>query len=92
MEIGARGKVFEIPVVGFEPQDMEGVSMPHNNALVVWVTLANYEVARVSTDVDNSINVLFRDNFEWMQLNVGELQQVATSLFNFAGHEVRPLG
>lgn len=92
MEIDARGKVLEIPVLGFGPQDMEGFSMPHNDALMVWVTLANYEMARVFMDVGSSINVIFQDTFEWMQLNVSELQPIAAFLFGFAGHEVRSWG
>lgn len=91
MEIDARSKVLEIPALGFGPQDIEGVSMPHNDVLMVYVTLANHEVARVFMDVGSSINVIFQDTFEWMQLNVSELQPIAASLFVFA-HEVRSRG
>lgn len=86
MEIGARSKVPEIPMLDFGLQDMEGVSMPHNDALVVWMSLANYEVARAFVDASSSVNVLFHDTFEWMQPNASELQPVVTSLFGFAGH------
>lgn len=42
-------------------------------------------------DVGSSINVLFKEAFDRMQLNPEEFQPV-TSLFDFVGHEVRPLG
>lgn len=35
------------PILSFGPQDLEGVTLPHNNALVIKVIVANFDVARV---------------------------------------------
>lgn len=32
------------PVLGFGPDDLEGVTTPHNDALVVQTTMTNYDV------------------------------------------------
>lgn len=56
------------------------------------VTLANYEVAQIFVDARNFVNVLFKEAFHRMQLNLEKLQLVTTSLFDFVGHEVCPLG
>ncbi|XP_074591091.1 uncharacterized protein LOC141846979 [Curcuma longa] len=67
-------------------------STPHDDALVIRATIANYDVARVFVDTGSSVNVLYKDAFDRMQIDENEMQPMATSLFGFSGHEVRPLG
>ncbi|XP_074591721.1 uncharacterized protein LOC141847563 [Curcuma longa] len=80
------------PNISFGPQDLEGVDTPHDDALVIRATIANYDVARVFVDTGSSVNVLYKEAFDRMQLDEGDLQPLATSLFGFSGHEVQPLG
>lgn len=49
------------PVIGIGPGDFEGVTSPppHNDALIIRATMANYDVVWVFVDVGSSINVLF---------------------------------
>ncbi|XP_073047640.1 uncharacterized protein [Primulina eburnea] len=49
------------PVIGFGPDDMKGVMAPHNDALLVTLTIANYDVARIFVDTGSSVNVLFKE-------------------------------
>ncbi|XP_074556557.1 uncharacterized protein LOC141812464 [Curcuma longa] len=74
------------------PQDLEGVTTPHDDAFVIRATIANYDVARIFVDTGSSVNVLYKDAFDRMQIDQEELQPMATSLFRFSGHEVQPLG
>ncbi|XP_042380161.1 uncharacterized protein LOC121972574 [Zingiber officinale] len=80
------------PVISFGPQDLEGLEMPHDDALIIKAIIANNRVVRVFVDTGSSVNVLFRLAFEEIQINTSELQPVATSLYGFTGNEVRPIG
>lgn len=80
------------PSIQFESQDLERVVAPHGDALVIRVTIANYNMARVFVDTSSLVNVLYKDTFNRIQIDREELQPMATSLFGFTGYEVRPLG
>ncbi|XP_042415163.1 uncharacterized protein LOC122004322 [Zingiber officinale] len=54
------------PVISFGPQDLEGLELPHDDALIIKAIIANSRVARVFVDTGSSINVLFRTAFEEM--------------------------
>ncbi|XP_074561110.1 uncharacterized protein LOC141817336 [Curcuma longa] len=86
---GSRG---DEPVIGFGPQDLEGVETPHDNALVIKATIANYEISRVFVDTGSSVNIIFKSAFDQMQIDLDDLEPMATSLYGFTGNEVRPLG
>ncbi|XP_074560470.1 uncharacterized protein LOC141816623 [Curcuma longa] len=79
-------------MIGFGPHDLEGVEVPHDDALVIHATIANYNVALVFVDTNSSVNIIFKKAFNQMQIDEADLQPMATSLFGFTGHEVRPLG
>ncbi|XP_074569634.1 uncharacterized protein LOC141826287 [Curcuma longa] len=74
------------------PQDLEGIKVPHDDALVIRATIANYNVARVFVDMGSSVNIIFKKAFDQMQIEESNLQPMATSLFGFIGNEVQSLG
>ncbi|XP_074556286.1 uncharacterized protein LOC141812150 [Curcuma longa] len=80
------------PSIQFGSRDLEGVIVPHDDALVIRATIANYDVARVFVDTNSSVNVLYKGAFDRMQIDREGLLPMGTSLFGFTGHEVRPLG
>lgn len=43
-------------------------------------------------DADSSVNILFKEVFNRMELTIEKLQPVAMPLFGFTGHEVKPWG
>ncbi|XP_073152934.1 uncharacterized protein [Henckelia pumila] len=45
--------------LSFGPEDLKGVSSNHNDALVIRVMVANYDVTRIFVDSGSSVNVLF---------------------------------
>ncbi|XP_073129091.1 uncharacterized protein [Henckelia pumila] len=79
------------PVITFGPEDLEGVCLPHNDALLIRAQ-ANYDIRRVFVDSGSSVNVIFQDAFEQMELRGCEINPVKTSLYGFAGHTIRPKG
>lgn len=44
--------------LSFTKEDLEGVNVPHNNALVMMVSICNYDVKRVLIDTGSSSNVM----------------------------------
>ncbi|XP_075475721.1 uncharacterized protein LOC142510296 [Primulina tabacum] len=80
------------PVISFGPEDLRGVSLPHNDALVIQARVANYDVLRVFVDNGSSVNVIFKEALVQMDLHEYPLEVVATALFGFAGHAVYPEG
>ncbi|XP_074579125.1 uncharacterized protein LOC141835651 [Curcuma longa] len=86
---GSRG---DGPIIGFGPQDLEGVETPHDDALVIKATIANYDISRVFVDTGSSVNIIFKSAFNQMQIDLDDLEPMATSLYGFTGNEVRPLG
>ncbi|XP_075473446.1 uncharacterized protein LOC142504473 [Primulina tabacum] len=80
------------PVISFGPAYLRGVSLPHNDALVIQARVANYDVLRVFVDNGSSVNVIFKEALVQMDLHEYPLEVVATTLFGFAGHAVYPEG
>lgn len=66
MEVSTRLDVMDAPIIGFRPYDKEGIILPHNDVLMGRTTLANYKVKRILVDVDSSVNILFKKDFDRM--------------------------
>ncbi|XP_073298254.1 uncharacterized protein [Primulina huaijiensis] len=79
-------------VISFGPDDLRGVSLPHNDALVIEAGVANYDVMRVFVHSGNSVNVIFKEALVQMDLQRYQLETVETALFGFAGHAVNSEG
>ncbi|XP_075500187.1 uncharacterized protein LOC142538772 [Primulina tabacum] len=80
------------PVISFRPDDLRGVSLPHNDVLVIQARMANYDVLRIFVDNGSSVNVIFKEALVQMDLHEYQLEAVETALFGFAGHAVYPEG
>lgn len=80
------------PVNSFGAEDLSRVTTPHTDALMIQATITNYMVARVFVDIDSSVNIIFKDVFNQMQVDMAKLHHSDTSLFGFTDHQVQPLG
>ncbi|KAL0412311.1 UNVERIFIED_CONTAM: hypothetical protein Slati_3820800 [Sesamum latifolium] len=80
------------PTIQFGPTDTQGVHLPHNDALVISGTIANYDVQRIFVDSDSSVDILFHKVYQQMELGDVALEPVDTSLYGFAGEVVHLLG
>ncbi|XP_075479418.1 uncharacterized protein LOC142520300 [Primulina tabacum] len=80
------------PVISFGLEDLRGVSLPHNDALVIHARVANYDVLRVFIDNRSSVKVIFKEALVQMDLHEYQLEAVETALFGFARHAVYPEG
>ncbi|XP_073019473.1 uncharacterized protein [Primulina eburnea] len=91
-EISMGADLPQDPVISFGPEDLRDVVTPHNDALVVTGTIANYDVARIFIDNGSSVNVLFKSTLDQMKMEGFEFEPVSTLLYGFAGHAILPLG
>lgn len=73
MTIGCSSDAPDGPVIDFGPRDLEGVSTPHNDGLIMSAIVTNYEVTWVSIDSDNWINMFFREALKWMAMGMPDL-------------------
>ncbi|XP_075515300.1 uncharacterized protein LOC142549939 [Primulina tabacum] len=80
------------PVISFGPENLRGVSLPHNDALVIQARVANYDVLRLFVNNGSSVNAIFKEALVQMDLHEYQLEAVETALFGFAGHAVYPEG
>jgi len=53
-------------IVGFSDDDYAGVSLPRTDALVVTLTVANYQTRGILVDTGSSADILFKSAFDYM--------------------------
>ncbi|KAL0433159.1 UNVERIFIED_CONTAM: hypothetical protein Slati_2650200 [Sesamum latifolium] len=81
----------DTPLIQFGRAERSGPRTSHNDALVITIVLANYEVGRIFIDSGSSADILFGEAYDQMQLGDVSLEKVNTSLYGFAG-VVHPRG
>ncbi|XP_073120788.1 uncharacterized protein [Henckelia pumila] len=91
-EISKELNLLQDPIISFGPEDLRGVAVSHNDALVVTVTIANYDVTRIFVDSGSSLNVLFKGMMDQMKIEGFELEPISTPLYGFTGHVIRSMG
>ncbi|XP_073018829.1 uncharacterized protein [Primulina eburnea] len=80
------------PVISFGPEDLQGIIAPHNDALVVTATIADYDVEVIFIDNGSSVNILFKSTLDQMKVEGFEFDPISTPLYGFTGHDIVPLG
>ncbi|XP_042400797.1 uncharacterized protein LOC121990798 [Zingiber officinale] len=71
--VGCNRKQVIGPIIIFGPQDLEGLELPHDDALIIKAFMANSCVARVFVDTGSSVNMVFKSAFKCMQIDAREL-------------------
>ncbi|XP_073119533.1 uncharacterized protein [Henckelia pumila] len=80
------------PNISFGRKDLKDVVLPHNDPLLVTLTIANYDVARIFVDTGSSVKIIFKETLDQMKLEGFELDPITTELYGFTGHALQPLG
>ncbi|KAK6123248.1 hypothetical protein DH2020_043005 [Rehmannia glutinosa] len=81
----------EEPIISFGVEDRRGITLAHNDPLVITATITNFEVARIMVDTSSSVNVLFYEAYLRMGLEI-EVKPVDTTVFGFGGRVMEPIG
>ncbi|XP_058078584.1 uncharacterized protein LOC131226893 [Magnolia sinica] len=78
--------------VAFTEENARGIHHPHDDALVITVTIANHRVFRVLVDTGSSADVLFLQAFDKIGAERSALRPVRTPLIGFSSRQILPEG
>ncbi|GFZ12755.1 hypothetical protein Acr_23g0011400 [Actinidia rufa] len=78
--------------ITFSNDDLRGLHLPHDDALVVSAVIANFNVQRILIDNGSSADILFISAFERMKIGLDKLHPFHTLLIGFGGNTTHPLG
>jgi len=79
-------------IIGISDDDYAGVSLLYTDALVVTLTIANYQTPRILVDTGSLADILFKSAFDHMGVPREKVVPVSCQLQGFAGEKVLPLG
>jgi hypothetical protein len=79
-------------VLSFSEEDARGVVMPHDDALVVTLTVANHGIHRILVDNGSSADILYYPAFQQMGIDRERIKPFASPLVGFGGEVVYPIG
>jgi hypothetical protein len=82
----------ESMVVGFSDEDYAGVSLPHTDAIVVTLQVANHRIHRMLVDNGSSADILYWSAFQHMEISLEKVIPATCPLVGFAGEQVQPVG
>jgi hypothetical protein len=83
---------YEDLLIGFSNEDFVGVSLPHSDALVVTLVIANHKIHRVLVDTGSSADIIYKSTFELISIDQGKLISTRGPLVGFSGEQVLPIG
>ena len=74
--------------ISFSDEDLEGITTPHNDALVIMLNLNNFEIERILVDQGSSTDILYFKAFKKMGLTESDLKEVRFPLIGFSAEPV----
>ncbi|XP_059668741.1 uncharacterized protein LOC132313815 [Cornus florida] len=78
--------------IKFDGTDLLHVQIPHEDPLVVSLTVAKCSVPRVLIDPGSNANIMPRDTFDRLEIKRDRLQPTGNPLLGFDGKRVEPVG
>ncbi|XP_059627706.1 uncharacterized protein LOC132270544 [Cornus florida] len=78
--------------IKFDRTDLLHVQIPHEDQLVISLTVAECLVRRVLIDPGSSANVMPRDTFDRLEIKPDRLKPTGNPLLGFDGKRVEPIG
>ena len=79
-------------MLSFSEEDARGVVMPHDDALVVTLTVANHAIHRILVDNGSSADILYWPVFQQMGIDRDRIKPFTSPLVGFGGEQVFPVG
>ncbi|XP_065620979.1 uncharacterized protein LOC112020938 [Quercus suber] len=76
----------------FNENDARGVKQPHNDPLVVMLTIEGFNTKRVLVDNDSSADIIYFPAFQQLKLDPRRLRSFDSPLVSFSGDRVYPKG
>ncbi|XP_013601260.1 PREDICTED: uncharacterized protein LOC106308668 [Brassica oleracea var. oleracea] len=79
-------------VVSFEDRPTADQAKPHNNLLVIELTIQDIDVARVLVDTGCSANIIYKSTLERMEIDLGTVTERHSPIFGLSGNATMTLG
>uniref|UniRef100_A0A2N9I3J5 Uncharacterized protein n=1 Tax=Fagus sylvatica TaxID=28930 RepID=A0A2N9I3J5_FAGSY len=76
----------------FTDRDLEGVQLPHSDALVVTMQIGDFKVKRILIDPGSSAEIMYDSLFKGLGLEHKDLDRKVDPLYGFSGESVMPVG
>ncbi|XP_024014700.1 uncharacterized protein LOC112088542 [Eutrema salsugineum] len=78
--------------ITFSEEDAEDVDQPHNNPLVFQIRVADCDMTRILVDTGSSVDLIFKEALEKMNLHDIEMKPSLIPLTVFAGDTITSIG
>ncbi|KAK3016946.1 hypothetical protein RJ639_007322 [Escallonia herrerae] len=69
----------------FNDADLDGISLPHDNALVITLRVNAFNVKRFLVDTGSSADIIFEDAFNQMGISDDRVKPISSPLYGFTG-------
>jgi hypothetical protein len=77
-------------VISFSEDDARGIHQPHDDALVVTMTIAGFITRRVLIDNGSSADIIYLPAYQQMRIDKDRLRPIDIPLVGFTGDKVKP--
>ena len=78
--------------MSFNEEDARGVKQPHNDPLVITLTIEGFNTKRILVDNGSSADIIYLSTFQQLKLDLGRLRPFDSPFVNFNGDRVYPKG
>ena len=78
--------------MSFNDADSRGMRQPHNDLLVIMLTIEGFNTKRVLVDNGSSVDIIYLPAFQQLKLDPKRLQSFDSTLVIFSGDRVYPRG
>uniref|UniRef100_A0A2N9I423 Retrotransposon gag domain-containing protein n=1 Tax=Fagus sylvatica TaxID=28930 RepID=A0A2N9I423_FAGSY len=79
-------------IISFSEDDARNIHHPHDDALVITLTIAGFLTRRVLVDNGSSADIIYLPAYQQMQIDKEQLKPIDIPLVGFTGDKVKPLG
>ncbi|KAK2996438.1 hypothetical protein RJ639_025575 [Escallonia herrerae] len=69
----------------FNDADLDGVSLSHDDALVITLRIDAFQVKRILVDTRSSADIIFEDEFNQMGISDDRVKPISSPLYGFTG-------
>ncbi|XP_075663202.1 uncharacterized protein LOC142632738 [Castanea sativa] len=76
----------------FSEEDARGIRQPHNDPLVIALTIEGFNTKRILVDNGSSADIIYLPAFQQLKLDPGRLHPFNSPLVSFSGDRVYPKG
>ena len=78
--------------MSFNEENTRGVKQPHNDPMVITLTIKGFNTKRILVDNGSSANIIYLPVFQQLKLDSGRLCPFDSPLVSFSEDRVNPKG